>query len=458
MGTLAALGWGLAAGAAAAGGQLLAPALAARAGVAGCLLVACAWLVAGRRAHPGRRAYGLWCLLWGGFAGLALAGWTTARREASLEALALPRLAWVEGVAQREWERRWDTAWVRLGSVRLLGERCPGPDEGRPLVGGLQLEAAWELARAVPVEAGQRVCVRVVVRRPPRTSSTGTFPMRDYLQARGIVAVARVRSPERIQLVGADGRGVPRRLRLWARFQHRLVLQVAAPLGRRAGPRAERWFRAVALGQDQFLTTAERVELRGSGLAHLTSVSGMHVGLVAGPVALAARYLRRPAWQGLARAAAVAFGWLYAGATGMESPAVRALLMQAAALVVGLGRWRAHPLALVGWACGLQLLHNPWLARDVGFQLSYAATAGIAVASRWQAVLAPAGALRPAGAQRAGPAVRVVRGAAGALLVSLGAWSASAPVVARHFGGVSPWGIGASVLSAPVALGLVWGG
>ncbi|HEY8487160.1 MAG TPA: hypothetical protein VIL11_07175, partial [Limnochordales bacterium] len=38
------------------------------------------------------------------------------------------------------------------------------------------------------------------------------------------------------------------------------------------------------------------------------------------------------------------------------------------------------------------------------------------------------------------------------------AWSASAPVVARHFGGVSPWGIGASVLSAPVALGLVWGG
>ena len=423
------------------------------------------------RAAAGRSAVATWAaaLGLGMLAGLAAGSAARDRQAAALAGLDLPRLTWVGGYAAAPWAfERW-SARLWLVRPRWLPERCPTPGEGQPVAGGVEVSAPPGVARQLAFAPGRWVCVRGVLRQPEPASTPGAFSPRTYLQARGVLTRLELQSAQRWLVpengVGAAPLGV--RVRAWASG---VAQSVAVRVQASAGARTAAWFRAVALGEPEALDAHTREALRASGLAHLTSVSGMHVGLLVGPLVLLARRLRRPAARWVAAGVAGTAGWLYAGATGMESPAVRALLMQSWALVMVAAGVRGGLMgAAMGWAAALQLSHNPQLAADLGFQLSYGATAGIALAATLAeglplvGGLSGAGALRPAPPAAAGrrlARLAVLWGYRGlrALAISAGAWAACAPLIGHHFGWVSPWGVLTSTLAGPAALALVWCG
>jgi competence protein ComEC len=188
--------------------------------------------------------------------------------------------------------------------------------------------------------------------------------------------------------------------------------------------------RALVLGDPNRLPPRWRRGLRRTGLAHLLAVSGLHAGLVAGVVLLAAGFLPRPARIALALVAVAG----YLAVVGPRPSMLRAsgmALIAGVALLARRGPATANALAVV--AGGLALA-RPELVADVGFRLTVTATAGIVfVAPRleaaWSAREPGAGGraadARAAGRERRRQAVR--RWLLRALAATVGAQLASLP-------------------------------
>ncbi len=137
---------------------------------------------------------------------------------------------------------------------------------------------------------------------------------------------------------------------------------------------------SLVVGDETLLPATLREDLRRTGLAHLTAVSGANVAIVLGVVLGLAR------WSGVRRWALPLVGLAsIVGFVLMARPdpsVVRASAMGVVVvlgLLVGGGRGGVGPLAL---AVLVLLLVDPWLARSIGFALSCAATAGIVILAR----------------------------------------------------------------------------
>jgi competence protein ComEC len=193
----------------------------------------------------------------------------------------------------------------------------------------------------------------------------------------------------------------------------------------------------VSVGDRGALPPMVTEDLRAAGVAHLTAVSGQHVAIVlalTGPVL--ARLRRR--WR-VAATSTVLVG--FAVLTRGEPSVLRAVVM---AVVVELARrsgGRVAGVRALATAVTILVLIDPLIVWSVGFQLSVAASAGIAI-----------GATRLAGALRGPrPVVQV-------LAVGCCAQLAVAPLLASQIGPVPVHGVLATALVAPaVAALLSWG-
>lgn len=125
------------------------------------------------------------------------------------------------------------------------------------------------------------------------------------------------------------------------------------------------------LGGGEGLDEEVRESFAANGIAHLLSVSGTHLVLLAGLLGALLRFLP-PFWRRLAVLAVLA---AYAGLCGFKAPVLRALLMAAAALYGGSGAVRGMLLLL---AAAVLLAFRPLWLLDLGFQLSFGASAGLA--------------------------------------------------------------------------------
>ena len=107
---------------------------------------------------------------------------------------------------------------------------------------------------------------------------------------------------------------------------------------------------------------------RNTGIAHLLSVSGLHVSLLAAAFSL---LFRRNAWV---RFFAVAlFLLLYSALTAFSPPVVRSAIMLLIALLAFPLRRRLDTLSSLCAAFVLLLLYNPYALWNAGFQLSFVA-------------------------------------------------------------------------------------
>jgi competence protein ComEC len=148
--------------------------------------------------------------------------------------------------------------------------------------------------------------------------------------------------------------------------------------------------RALALGDASGLPLAWKRGLRLTGIYHLTSVSSLHVALVAGAVWLLAGWLPRGVRLLLMLAAIL----LYLLLAGPFPPLVRSAVMGVLAVLALLAERPPSQANGLAWAVILLVLDSPEVVLSTGFQLTVSATVGLLVvapplAERWRKRLHP---------------------------------------------------------------------
>lgn len=298
---------------------------------------------------------------------------------------------------------RWAAGSLRLG-LRML-EPVPaggGVTTTRPLVScGGTIAARWP--PGAPVRAGDEA--EVEGRWVPRPGRGG--------RPEGTLVVALV-GPIRASPGLAD------------RIRNQLGAAGESLYGTRAG-----MVSALVLGGRGGIERELQDRFGQSGLVHLLSISGFHVGLITAWIYLIARLLqlgRAPALGGAAGA-----GALYVAFLGWPAPAARAAALALLAARCRIAQRQVQPDALLAATCLGVLLLDPWAVLDLGGWLSAAALWGASRFTRWSDH-----ALRPNVWCRTGAS-------------SLGATLATAPLTAGSLGTVAPIGIGLNFLAIPIA-------
>ena len=209
---------------------------------------------------------------------------------------------------------------------------------------------------------------------------------------------------------------------------------------------------ALATGDQAAVSEDDAEAMRRSGLAHLLSVSGLHIAAVVGAamllslrlLALSEQLALRLNLVLVAAGVGALAGVGYTLLTGMQVPTVRACI--AAVLVLGgiaLGR-DAISLRLVAVGALVVLLFRPEALAGASFQMSFAAVTAIIALHHWQPVrnwLAPREEVLP---------LRFLRGLGGLLLTGLAVEIALMPFALYHFHKAGLYGVFANLIAIPL--------
>ncbi len=142
---------------------------------------------------------------------------------------------------------------------------------------------------------------------------------------------------------------------------------------------------ALVTGQQTYIPDAFVDTMRDSGLAHILSISGVHMAIVGGAVFFALRYaltlwpwlaLRVPIKK-LAAALSIIAILIYLALSGAPAPAVRSAVVAIVAFAAILCDRRALSLHSLAIAALVVMLLTPEAVIQPGFQMSFAATAAL---------------------------------------------------------------------------------
>lgn len=142
---------------------------------------------------------------------------------------------------------------------------------------------------------------------------------------------------------------------------------------------------AMLVGYRGHISPETSESLKRAGFSHLLAISGLHMGLVAGGLffvfealfALSASVALRIMPRKLAVVPAWAGTFVYLLLSGIPVSALRAFIMVSVAFLAVLMERRVLSLRSVAIAAIAILLVRPYSALEIGFQMSFAATAGL---------------------------------------------------------------------------------
>ncbi len=337
---------------------------------------------------------------------------------------------------------------VITGTVEHGPERRSFLLSSRLGAGGSGRVGIWVVAdRTGPMLwPGDRVRVRGRLRRPRGYRVPGALDRARLAALRGAQLELQAERIERIGPLERLGPDEPEPTWNPWRFPARLQAWASARLAARApDPAAGATARAMIIGDRGGLDPDLAQRFRDAGVAHVLAVSGLHLAVVALLVfaavrrgwaavpALAARV--EPALAAAVAAAPAAVGFTMI--TGARTSTVRALVVVLIVLGGLACTRRARIVDALGAAALILLWFQPLSLFDPGFQLSFAATATLALALG----------ARPRPLTRAGRALGRLRQLAAASL-----WSAlaTAPLTALSFGAVATGGVVANLVAVPL--------
>ena len=202
------------------------------------------------------------------------------------------------------------------------------------------------------------------------------FNYRRYLYRKDILAVSFLSADDVIAVRPTQSGLRP----FFERYRSRLVAVIE-----RSGMTAEHCAttEALLLGYRDNLDNTTWSLYRNTGIAHLLSVSGLHVGIVAAFVAFLLKFLgNSPRMRRLRGCLQLAAVWLFVALTGMGAAAMRAGLMLSFMTVGSLWVQRPRTLNAIAASALVLLMIRPGMLFDVGFHLSYAAVLGIVLLYR----------------------------------------------------------------------------
>lgn len=249
-------------------------------------------------------------------------------------------------------ERGWRFLLREEGTRRLFMVYLPLPEGEKSSV-----------AVSPPVEYGTRLWVRGEGRVPPQALNPGQFDYRRYLYRHGVTGllIARAlqkRGEERTFLAGVH------------RLRRRFLALLAAGLGQEEGSLLQ----GIVWGAEEDIPAEVTKIFRETGVVHILSVSGLHVGMVAALLTSLTAGISRRGVAFCLTAGGVLF---YVLLVGLEPPVIRSAVMFLFYLLARyLRRPAAWPQALA-MAVIVILLVSPAAVWEAGFQFSVAATAAI---------------------------------------------------------------------------------
>ncbi|HSD35159.1 MAG TPA: ComEC/Rec2 family competence protein, partial [Alphaproteobacteria bacterium] len=343
----------------------------------------------------------------------------------------------------------------------------PVPVEGRvveiaplPEAGGRVLLEDLSIARLAPEETpvrarlriaadldgirpGDRITVLAELLAPPGPAAPGAFDYQRQAWFEGIGAVGFAYDGIRAHEPGPPSSGWSE---FWRDLRHEATGRILAAL-----PGPDGAIAAALMTGHQGAIPADAIQaMRDSGLAHLLSISGLHIGLIAGVllfglragIALAPWLALRIPGKKVAAVAALFGTAAYVLLAGAPVPTQRAFLMTAIVMLAVIADRSALTMRLVAWAAAAVVLIRPEAVLGASFQMSFAAVTALIAAHE---ALAARG--------HTGPATilsRIGRMLAGVALTSLVAGAATAPFAAYHFHRLADYGVLANMAAVPI--------
>lgn len=400
------------------------------------LVVLAAW--SARRGH-GRVVVTLLILLACAASG-ALAGKVRALRVATPVAPASSRVKLIE-------------AWV-------VDVASPGASGPRLLlapvrISGLEPEETPKRIRIslrsgdVPAP-GSAIRIKAIVGPPPPPASPGAYDFSRDAWFDGIGGVGfglTAAEPENLEKP-------PFRLG-WQMAVNRVRWNLAQRIYADTGPRSGGLAAAMVTGYEVWIPQSQVDDMRASGLAHIISISGLHMAIVGGAVFFLVRLLvalwpwlalRVPGKKVAAAAGLLALG-VYLVISGSPPPAERAAITAAVAFLAILADRRAISLHALAVAAMVILVFQPEAAGEPGFQMSFAATTAlVALAELWP---------QPVREISTPWWIRIPQGVAvwiaASLAASFVAGAATGPFAMHHFNRMASWGLFANLAVAPLS-------
>lgn len=303
---------------------------------------------------------GVWC--WAAVAVQLAVLLGLGMRRVALCAVLCGLVAWLTRAEQQSREAELLSLLERHGAVELRGvvvqrlaRGCVVQTPWPGLRLAVQGDVAWDVADEV------RLTAELFPPEPPPVP--GMFSTEAWMRGQGISA--------RLMLLHGETCGRDRgwwRLVRWAADMRAALAARLMPPGTQADPRRQTLC-ALLLGEKS-LAEADTMEIfRRGGCLHVFAVSGLHVGLLAGVLAVLLRLLRVP--PAVQRWALLLVVGLYVLVTGLAAPALRAYLLLAVVLFGLILRRRSSMLSAWSFAALLLLLLRPVQLYQVGFQLSF---------------------------------------------------------------------------------------
>ncbi len=364
---------------------------------------------------------------------------------------------------------------IALGPPRRAPSSAPDPMQSIPsgeysrldvdviaLRNGSQWQAASGRATLIvlgeppAIEAGDRLRCFVRLSAPARPQNPGTLDRSAYLRAERIRGRLVAEVPQCLTLVDS---GSPWSL---TRLVGSLRLRGDQVLKQCLEPRQAQLAAAVLLGLREELDTERTQAFLTTGTVHILSISGLHVGILAGAMFWLMR--RTPLPRGWAVATIAVVTLLYALMVDARPPVIRAtVLVLVACGALYLGR-RTLGMNTLAAAALVVLALNPAHLFNVGAQLSFLCVAGLI----WYA------GRRPHSDDRAKKTLdrlvmanlgwlsrarhRIWRALVGLLLAGAVLWSLCLPLVMARFHILSPVAlILNALLWVPVSLSMLSG-
>jgi len=321
--------------------------------------------------------------------------------------------------------------WVRASRVA-----------GRPLRALMSLSIAKGIPELLP---GDVVALRSKLRSPRGTANPGVPDPERQLRALGVELLTGVGSPADLQRPSPplDGGEAPEPdpWSWWLRSAAIVRRELAAALDRRAAGPAADFLHTTVLGQRRQADPHVEDGFRAAGATHVLSVSGLHLAVVAAALFVGLRAALRATPRlplfvspgALAAAVAIPAIWFYVAVTGQAIATARAGWMMTIALGAEIVGRRSATLVAIAVTAALLTLGSPLVMFDVSYQLSMTSVLALALVLRRRT--RPGARSGPLLRRLVGAALRAARALAAATLV---AGALTAPLVAHHFGEVTP--------------------
>lgn len=296
--------------------------------------------------------------------GCGLAWWRA--ESVARPVLARPVIAHVTGQVES----------VEMIAARDIVRLTVAPNPGQQLPERVRINIASKDAPAT-VEPGQRVAVRARLMPPPEAALPGGYDFARLAWFRGLGSTGRALGPVKVLGTGeAGGFGQ------WiSRMRSRLTAHIHRSLPGSAGGIAA----SLVTGDQGAINEADADAMRTAGLAHLLSISGLHVAaVVAGTMLIVLRLLALSPMLALrislplvAAGGAAMAGIAYTMIAGAEVPTIRSCIAAILVLIaLAIGR-EAMTLRLVAAGALIVLLFRPEALIGPSFQLSFAAVTAL---------------------------------------------------------------------------------